>query len=386
MNTKIKVVVGANMGDEGKGYVTDYFSFKPFINKQNILNVLSNGGSQRGHTVSLPSGKRHVFRHFGSGTFLGAYTYLPKYYIVNPMNYVDELRQLINCKIPIHETYIHPDCLLTTPFDMVANQMIEESRGDQRHGSCGVGIWETILRDGITVCEFFEKSDEEKAEYLRFVRDNYFSTRISSKGIRQDKEWESIIYSPSLISNYIYDFNLMIRNSLFTDDSILNIFDYIIFENGQGLLLDQNIQGYGKNTTPSNTGLKNPAEMINKLPNYIDVEVCYVTRTYMTRHGAGRFDTEYQPEKIGLISPDKTNQTHPFQGKLRYGVLDWNATLQRAIDDFQRYGKPEWNMSFFFTHTNECGIPFEYKTNFTTYSSDGITRDSVKIIYKENKK
>lgn len=367
MNTKVKVVVGGSFGDEGKGLVTDYFSLEPFINKQNILNVLSNGGSQRGHTVSLPSGERHVFRHFGSGTFLGAYTYLPKYYIVNPMNYVDELRQLINCKIPIYETYIHPDCLLTTPFEMVANQMIEESRGDQRHGSCGVGIWETILRDGITVCEFFEKSDEEKAEYLRFVRDDYFSTRISSKGIRPDKEWESIIYSPSLISNYIYDFNLMMRNSLFTDDSILNIFDYIIFENGQGLLLDQKLPDKD-HLTPSNTDLTNPKEILRQ--GLIDenvVETCYVTRSYMTRHGNGPFPTECNKEEIsGLIGEDRTNQPNEWQGSLRYGKLD------DFMNRIERFGKT----SLAITHMNEHQIHLPDGFD-EIYVSDGYTKESI---------
>ena len=42
----IKIVIGANWGDEGKGLMTDYFSQKP-----NTIVVCSNGGAQRGHTV-----------------------------------------------------------------------------------------------------------------------------------------------------------------------------------------------------------------------------------------------------------------------------------------------------------------------------------------------
>ena len=65
MKQKIKIVIGANFGDEGKGLITDFFSYcLP------TLVVMSNGGAQRGHTVDTADGKHHVFKHFGSGTFL----------------------------------------------------------------------------------------------------------------------------------------------------------------------------------------------------------------------------------------------------------------------------------------------------------------------------
>ena len=383
MTTKVKVVIGASAGDEGKGLVTDYFAAESYQLHRSCLNVLTNGGSQRGHTVTLPgSGTSHVFHHFGSGTFVGAKTYLPSYFIVNPMNFAKEYRELLTIGIKFYPILINEGCPLTTPFDMIANMMIEESRGPNRHGSCGCGIWETILRNGITVGEFAAKSLEEKTQYLEFVRDDYFRRRINSKSISGYTKWDSIIYSPNLIPNYIYDFNLLISNSIFTDDSILRVYDDIIFENGQGLLLDQNIDGYDKNTTPSNTGLQNPAEMINKMPNDIDVEVCYVTRTYMTRHGIGRFDTECDPNMISSkIMIDKTNHPNEFQGELRYGVLDWMSTEDRVSQDFKRYSDQNWKLSFFFTHENECRLPGNFnKYNHNTYVSDGFTRENVRIL------
>lgn len=381
MNTKVKVVIGGNAGDEGKGLVTDYFAAQSFLSNRRCLNVLSNGGSQRGHTVNLRGGTSHVFHHFGSGTFAGARTYLPSYFIVNPMNFAKEFSELISKGIKIHPLLINENCPLTTPFDMIANMMIEESRGSNRHGSCGCGIWETILRNGITVGEFAAKSEEEKIRYLEFVRDDYFRRRISSKGISSYTKWDHIIYNHNLIPNYIYDFELLISNSLFTDDSILGIYDDIIFENGQGLLLDQNIEGYGKNTTPSNTGLKNPAEMIrNTLPEDVDVEVVYVSRTYLTRHGVGRFDTECKSEKIcSSIIPDRTNIWNEWQGGLRYGVLDLVDLESRALKDFNSYRDSNWKMNFFFTHCNEYhGLDWnKIGEKYDIYLSENKTRDGV---------
>ena len=377
MTTEVKVIIGSNAGDEGKGLATDYFATMAYSSHKTCLVVLSNGGSQRGHTVEA-LGRKHVFKHFGSGTYVGAYTYIPRYYIVNPMNYAHEFYQLLGEGIEYHPTYINDQCLLSTPFDMIANMLIEDARGNQRHGSCGVGIWETILRDGITVGEMAIKTFEEQVQYLEFVRDTYFVNRLSSKNITKYGDYESIIFDQNLILNYLNDFNFMINNSIFTDDKILQIYDCVIFENGQGLLLDQNIEGYGKNTTPSNTGLQNPAEMISQLPEDISVEVCYVSRTYMTRHGVGRFDTEC-PDLRDKLQPDQTNSWNHYQGNLRYGVLEWPDLEKRVVDDFKKYGKDDWKLSFFFTHTNENDdLPWNQIANYGLYTSSGKNMMSVK--------
>ena len=95
--TDIKVVIGANFGDEGKGLMTDYFCHKALQKQENCVVVLSNGGAQRGHTVTDLDGTQHVFHHFGSGTIAGADTYCISDYILNPMTFVKEwfdLRQL----------------------------------------------------------------------------------------------------------------------------------------------------------------------------------------------------------------------------------------------------------------------------------------------------
>ena len=61
--TDIKVVVGANFGDEGKGLMTDYFCHNATSKNKTCIVVMSNGGAQRGHTVNLLDGKKHVFNH-----------------------------------------------------------------------------------------------------------------------------------------------------------------------------------------------------------------------------------------------------------------------------------------------------------------------------------
>jgi len=45
-----------------------------------------------------------------------------------------------------------------------------------------------------------------------------------------------------------------------------------------------------------------------------DIEIVYVTRAYMTRHGAGPFPHE----SINLDFEDKTNVPNQYQGSMRY--------------------------------------------------------------------
>lgn len=132
----ISVVIGANYGDEGKGLVTD------FLSNSETLVVRFNGGAQAGHTVVTPEGQRHVFHHIGSGALRGAATLLSRFFIVNPFIFLKEVKEL-----GFEPTVsIDPRASVTTPYDMLLNQAVERKRGEERHGSCGLGINETVTR------------------------------------------------------------------------------------------------------------------------------------------------------------------------------------------------------------------------------------------------
>ena len=140
---EVRVVLGSNYGDECKGLATKFFTEQAKPDKK-CLNVLFNGGCQRGHTVELKDGTRHVFHHFGSGTFSGADNYFDSLFIVNPIFFVDELDKISNVVQP--KCFASRYCRVSTPYDIFINQIVENSRGENRHGSCGCGIWETVDR------------------------------------------------------------------------------------------------------------------------------------------------------------------------------------------------------------------------------------------------
>jgi adenylosuccinate synthase len=135
-------VIGLGFGDEGKGMVTSHLC----SHFNNPMVVRYSGGHQAGHTV-VHKDIKHTFANFGSGTLQGCPTYWSKYCTVDPVGLLNELKILIdkmgadfdNVKI-----YIHNECPVTTPYDMLFNRQREK---DMMHGSCGVGFGETLGRE-----------------------------------------------------------------------------------------------------------------------------------------------------------------------------------------------------------------------------------------------
>jgi adenylosuccinate synthase len=101
-------------------------------------------------------------------------------------------------------------------------------------------------------------------------------------------------------------------------------FSNVFFEGAQGLLLDQD-HPYFPYVTHSKTGLANVRTLCEEAKIF-ELTAVYVTRAYLTRHGAGPFPTE-DPT---LSYPDLTTVPNPFQKKLRFGALD-PAGLQQRI-------------------------------------------------------
>ena len=317
----IKVVLGSNFGDEGKGLLTHYFSKNA---DGSVLNVLFNGGVQRGHTVN-----DHVFHCFGSGTFDGAATFYHKDFMVNPIGWIIETEQLgFEPKL-----YIDHECRVTLPYDMLINQALEDSRGNKRHGSCGMGILETRVRSEQYPILAKDLEDQFALYYkLKLIETEWVPKRCKELGI-------NVIDCNDAINQFLMACNVMMdKVALRSFCSLKDYFDTIVFEGGQGLLLSEDNDEYFPNLTPSFTGSQIIAKEINEYD--VDVEVCYVTRSYMTRHGAGKFPTECSKDNINIRMIDKTNQPNQYQESLRYGYLNMEELIERTKKDISYYNKP----------------------------------------------
>ena len=356
MKRKLNLVLGSNYGDEGKGQ-TCYNLARTF---KSCLSILTNGGCQRGHTVVNDNNIRHVFQHFGSATRSDLdYNYFSKKFILNPIMFKIEYEALISKNIissDYKKIWFNNQCIFTTPFDMMANQIYELKRGENRHGSTGLGIFNTIARyrdmhnydlinKSIGATLSFNKfmttySYEEAESYLYEIRD-YYLKEFKKQNIKlEETDYFKPFMAEFTIEHFLDDCQFMYKkmtvlptnSNILYEQEIQASCHTFIFENGQGLLL--NCDENNVHTTPSCTDINYIVDRLarnKKSDDEIELNIYYITRPYITRHGAGPVNSKKLED---FKSDDKTNIPNPWQGTIQYYELDINDLKERLIKSF----------------------------------------------------
>ena len=336
---KAIAVIGANYGDEGKGLTIDYLAREQAAKGQRPLIARFNGGAQAGHTVVTPDGAKHVFHHVGAGSFvLGARTYLSSKFIVNPYVLGKELNELSQ-HIGTPVLLAHPQCYVTTIFDMALNSLAELSRGQERHGSCGMGVNETVTRNlarpayQLKLTNVAKQAPEELAALLELIVTDWVPIRLETLGLTRADVAKHDVYASVLDAKNI-DFlavalqlkelikPLIILDKESLADLLLSLepTQEVLLEGAQGLALDEQLGAFPY-VTRSITGLPAAAAVAAFELGALDIQPLYVTRAYLTRHGAGPMPFEGEPITDKLLS-DATNVENQWQGKLRYAPLN----------------------------------------------------------------
>lgn len=336
-----RAVIGANFGDEGKGLVVDYLCAREGAG----VVVRHNGGAQAGHTVVTPEGLRHVFSHFSAGTFVGVPTYLSRFFVCNPLLWEHEREQLRMTPL----VFADPDCMVTTFADMIANQRRENDRGRARHGSCGVGFNQTITRHQIVPLTMRTLWDyPNKVEpIVRRVCDMLLPGEDVDEAV-DDFVCACELFANNVLPARIYDFREP------------------IFEGAQGLMLDQDHR-YFPHVTRSKTGLMN-AMLLAEEGKFGDLHAYYVSRSYLTRHGAGPLPNE----DPALRFHDSTNVYHLFQENLRFAPLDYAAMRGRVESDGRRAART----SLVLTHCDQLGVVYDADLYFYGETRKDVTSEN----------
>ena len=328
------IVVGANFGDEGKGracrYIADMHRKDVAIEK--IVSIRHNGGSQAGHTS-------HGFVHHALGS-ANTITYLADSFVFDPFAFNKEFKEktIFDSKIP-YQVYIHKDCRIVTPIDILMNHVIETIR-TKRHGSCGMGIHACIVRNEtlpLTVKMLKEMSSSSKQVFAKLLISHYHGFE---QAIRDIPEQFKNLNLDLIIARFFNEFDNALKDLAIVEDEkdFLEKFDLRIFEGAQGLLLDKDNKEYYPHVTPSKTDSTNPINILKRNDLNDSVQPIYCTRTYLTRHGEGNFPTKlFNTEAMNTIAKlDTTNVKNDWQGSLRCGYLDFNWK-DRTLKDFEKY-------------------------------------------------
>ena len=313
-------VIGKNFGDEGKGFACSRLA----SSLKNALIIKHNGGGQAGHTVEDPEGKwRFIHHQIGAGAeyhvpTLFADSFMPDLFQLGKE--VKEFTELFGFQ-PI--LYSEKNARVSTIDDVLLNMGAEVARGKNRHGSCGMGIEECVQRNaagyGITVEELATWTKQDLLDRLKQIRKEYTERRAKILGIYSSNPYYEMLHNETVLENFVVEVkeNVKLLTLIDVDRKWLEEFQNLIFETGQGLLLDQDYEVYAPHLTSSKTGIHNPTIFLEKRGLSLD-EAIYVTRPYVTRHGNGPLPCEVKRSELPGVGEDLTNQPNEWQGILRY--------------------------------------------------------------------
>lgn len=324
-------VIGGMYGDEGKGMMTCLLARQMMLGRGDCTVVRYNSSAQAGHTVET-NGNRHIFHHFGSGAMVGASTHLGPRFVAHPMLFRKE-RETLDALGSNTRCTIDPRALITTPYDMLLNQAIEQSRGSARHGSCGIGFGETIERTevgGVSFCVQDLSSIPRTRDILEHIRKTYFQKRIEILGICKS-DLTRLSDNDALLEKFLQDLFYFSRHIDLAMPDEVNA-DGIVFEGAQGLALDEEL-GYFPHVTRSKTGIPYMMDFCAEA-GIRAVDIHYGTRAYTTRHGAGPLSYEGMTPPPGF--QDATNMPNDYQGVLRFAPLDHEAFFDLISRDLTR--------------------------------------------------
>jgi adenylosuccinate synthase len=281
----------------------------------------------------------------------------------------------------------------------VVNEFHAKNKG--KFDTVGVGINETVERSmyrqlSINMRDFSEKSDDEITQTLKKIEHEYLPFRIEKLGLPKDEFWKfynDIVKKDSMIESFLKIRQWMNDKLIvvWPDDSVIDKFlakdpkRKVVFEAGQGLLLDQHRKEFFPYLTRSSTGMTNILELLQTVRSRLDLQVLLVTRTYLTRHGDGpiwnHVPNTYPFPKI----EEPTNPDHTFQGKMRYGHLSM-AWYKKAIEETKTLidkHRPECLLSTFtevaMTCLDQVGDEFSYSLDGGGDITKGEVRDFPKI-------
>ncbi len=320
------IVVDLGFGDAGKGSVVDFLA--RHHHAHTVLRF--NGGAQAAHNVLLPDGRHHTFAQFGSGTFApGVRTHLSRFFLMDPLALQQEALHLRSLGVldPFQRLSIDRRALVVSPFQRAANRLRELGRGNGRHGSCGMGIGETMadqLADDSLVLRAGDLPDRGltrgKLRRLQSLKHQQMQELLLPRNALATPEMD-LLTDPRAADEFADLFLEIITKSTLVPSAhaLLHQPGNIIFEGAQGVLLDEWF-GFHPYTTWSTTTFANALQLLAE-NNYRGlITRIGVTRPYMPRHGPGPLPTE--DPALAARLPEPHNRTNPWQRHFRRGWPD----------------------------------------------------------------
>ncbi|MDD3030614.1 MAG: adenylosuccinate synthase [Alphaproteobacteria bacterium] len=313
------VVVGAQWGDEGKGKIVDWLSFRADIV------VRYQGGHNAGHTLVI-DGVTYKLSLLPSGVVRpGKLSVIGNGVVVDPwhlLKEIDAIRQK-GVFITPDNLLIAENCPVILPIHGALDRAREHARGEARIGTTGRGIGpayeDKIARRAVRLCDFKEPEIlRAKLSYLV----TYLNERLESLGA-ETFDINTLYNDIMTIAPRVLPYVGVVWSRL---EAARKEGKLMLFEGAQGALLDID-HGTYPYVTSSNTvaaaaavGAGTGARTVGR--------VLGICKAYTTRVGAGPFPTE-DHGPVGETLGQRGNEFGTVTGRRRRcGWLDAVAVRQ----------------------------------------------------------
>ncbi|TNE35883.1 adenylosuccinate synthase [bacterium] len=283
----VKVIVGAQWGDEGKGKIVDLLSANADIVAR------FQGGANAGHTIVIDN-KKFILHLIPSGILNSkSKCIIGNGVVIDPVALIEEIEMLRAHNIDVTgRLFISHKAHLIMPYHKMMDTVQESHNSNKTIGTTGRGIGPAYLdkakRTGIRIVDLLDRKDFE--EKLRYNINEYNEVLTKIYGLEEldvDSIVEKYIEFDKLIDPYVTDISTLINDFIAQGKEI-------IVEGAQGALLDLD-HGTYPYVTSSNPTSGGACTGLGIPPTKID-EIIGIVKAYTTRVGNGPFPTELKDE------------------------------------------------------------------------------------------
>ncbi len=284
----VRIIIGAQWGDEGKGKIVDLLSAEAdYV-------VRYQGGANAGHTLKFDD-KTIVLHLIPSGMFNGdSKCIIGNGVVIDPIALVEEIREveeLVDIDLE-QRLFISSSAHVILPYHKVLDQVKEKSRGSDAIGTTGRGIGPAyvskVSRIGIRVGDLLNEQTLENKIRKNLADINTALVHVYKEpAIDADKMIQQLKPAIDTIKPYICNSTEHLHNALDDGSSVL-------LEGAQGSLLDVDHGTYPYVTSSSPTA--GGACTGSGIPPLAITHSLGITKAYCTRVGNGPFPTELDDE------------------------------------------------------------------------------------------
>ncbi|MCH8567390.1 MAG: adenylosuccinate synthase [Balneolales bacterium] len=279
----VRVIIGSQWGDEGKGKIVDHLS-------ENVQHVVRyQGGANAGHTIKF-DGKTYVLHLIPSGIFHpNTSCIIGNGVVIDPEKLLEEIKMVASKGAhPERQLKVSAAAHIILPYHKQMDQAREKSVGDAAIGTTGRGIGPAYIhktaRTGLRVMDLTEPETlKKKLVYLLEEINIQLKYLYKLPEIALNPLLDQLNLWGEQLKPYICDTSDLLHKAYEQNESIL-------LEGAQGALLDLDHGTYPFVTSSSPTS--GGACTGTGLPPTAISKVMGISKAYCTRVGNGPFPTE----------------------------------------------------------------------------------------------